>query len=112
MRASKRTPKAVRPPEATEPLTQLEFTPADFTIAERVAVHLGYTQYPYTSTSALWGLFCLPENPEYYRPTPRPADLKFPPFVHGCVIKTRELGILFVQSLEDLRLDDKGRSNR
>src|SRR5262252_5806790 len=82
-------------------LTMLEFQPADFTIAERVAEALGYKQYPYTSTSALWALFCLPENPEYARPGQaiRPA----------AIIKTRELGFLVVSELEDLGLERDGR---
>lgn len=83
-------------------LTQLEFDADDFDIAERVARHLGYQQTAYTSTSALWGLFCLPENPATWR-GPRQA------LTAGCVIKTRELGFLFVQDLEDLHLDGEGR---
>jgi hypothetical protein len=75
-------------------LTQVEFDDADFPIAERVAQRLGYTQTAYTSTSALWGLFCLPDH----------ARMR-----EGCVIKTRELGIMFVQTLEDLNLDQDGR---
>ncbi len=77
----------------TQPLTQVEFARADFPKAERLAKKLGYTQYAYTSTSALWGLFCLPENPEYH-----PAA----PHCGGCIIKTLELGLLFVQNEEDL----------
>jgi len=80
----------------TQPLTQLEFDESDFPKAERIARRLGYKQTAYTSTSALWGLFCLPENPEYSR-GPRNG---------GCIIKTRELGLMFVQDLEDLHLED------
>jgi len=71
----------------TQPLTQLEMSDEDIERAEQIARRLGYTQTAYTSTSALWGLFCLPD---------RPLQRK------GCVIKTRELGLLFVQDEEDL----------
>lgn len=87
---------------ATQALTQVEFEEADFPIAERVAKALGYKQTAYTSTSALWGLFCLPENPEYGRG----------PDLGGCIIKTKELGLMFVQNLEDLRLGADGRRFR
>ena len=43
----------------TQQLTQLEFQEEDFPVAERLAKRLGYTQTAYTSSSALWGLFCL-----------------------------------------------------
>lgn len=74
-------------PRPTQPLTQVEFSGDDFAKAERIARRLGYTQTAYTTTSALWGLFCLRD-----RPTQR----------QGCIIKTRELGLMFVQDLEDL----------
>ena len=74
-------------PQPTQALTQVEFDEEDFRVAERVARRLGYTQTAYTSTSALWGLFCLPD---------RATQKK------GCVIKTRELGLMFVQDLEDM----------
>jgi hypothetical protein len=84
---------------AAPALTQLEFKPEDFDIAERVARRLGYEQTAYTSTSALWGLFCLPENPATWR-GPRQA------LSGGCIIKTKELGFMFVQNLEDLHMAD------
>lgn len=84
----------------TQPLTQLPFTGEDHEIAKRAAAALGYEQTAYTSTSALWGLFCLPENPRR-NPQSRPT-------VGGCLIKTRELGMMFVQTLEDLHLNEKG----
>ena len=71
------------------PLTQLEFTGDDFDVAEQIARRLGYTQTAYTSTSALWGLFCLRGRASQRA---------------GCVIRTRELGWLFVQDVEDLNL--------
>ena len=83
-------------------LTQLEFEQADFPVAQEVARRLGYQQTAYTSSSALWGLFCLPENPQTWK-GPRQA------LTGGCVIKTRELGLLFVQDLEDLHLEELGR---
>ena len=76
---------------ATQPLTQLEFSEKDFDIAEDAAKRLGYTQTAYTSTSALWGLFCLPDRVGQRE---------------GCFIKTKELGLLFVSDLEDLKMDD------
>lgn len=78
----------------TQPLTQLEFEESDFKLAQRLAKSLGYSQTAYTSTSALWGLFCLPENPR----TAKPGEAT----KAGCIIKTQELGLLFVQNLEDL----------
>lgn len=94
----------------TPPLTQLEFDGEDFDKAERLAKALGYQQTAYTSTSALWGLFCLPENPYQSaasfaagstRMTKRPGA-HLPPYRGGCIIKTRELGFLFVQNDEDI----------
>lgn len=79
----------------TQPLTQEEFTERDFQIAERVAKRLGFSQTAYTSTSALWGLFCLPDH----------ARMR-----EGCIIKTRELGLMFVSTLEDLNLGPDGRA--
>ena len=80
----------------TQTLTQVEFGAADFNKAEKIAAELGYEQTAYTSTSALWGLFCLPENPAYARPGQATKG--------GCIIKTQELGFLFVQDGEDLHL--------
>ena len=75
----------------TQQLTQLEFQKADFPVAERMAKRLGYTQTAYTSSSALWGLFCLPDR-----------LTRLPHLRGGCIIKTRELGFLWVQDQEDL----------
>ena len=83
---------------ATPPLTQVEFAEADFKIATKVAKQLGYKQTAYTSTSALWGLFCLPENPQTWKGSRRALE-------GGCIIKTKELGFLFVQDLEDLGIE-------
>jgi len=82
----------------TQPLTQLEFDEADFPTAQRLAERLGYSQYVYTSTSALWGMFCLPENPR----TAKPGEAT----TGGCIIKTKELGLIFVQDLEDLHFEE------
>lgn len=68
-------------------LHQEEMTEEEITRAERIARRLGYTQTAYTSTSALWGLFCLADRPGHRE---------------GCIIKTRELGLMFVQTDEDL----------
>lgn len=73
------------------PITPLEFEESDFDKAERLAKALGYEQTAYTSTSALWGLFCLPENPAHSRITRG-----------GCIIKTKQFGLLFVQDTEDI----------
>jgi hypothetical protein len=70
-------------------LTQVEFDEDDFPKAQRIAKRLGYTQTAYTTTSALWGLFCLPDRASHRG---------------GCIIKTLELGMLFVQDYEDLKL--------
>jgi len=72
-------------------ITQVEFAEEDFPKAERIARRLGFKQTVYTSTSALWGLYCLPDRPRQRK---------------GCIIKTRELGFLFVQDLEDLLLPE------
>jgi hypothetical protein len=74
----------------------LEFEPDDFPKAEGIARALGFEQTAYTSTSALWGLFCLPENPRYARRGQATEG--------GCIIKTAELGFLFVQDGEDRHL--------
>lgn len=75
----------------TQTLTQLEFEDEDFERAEQIARRLGFTQTVYTSTSTLWGLFCLPD-----RPTQK----------QGCIIKTKELGLMYVQCLSDLLMSD------
>lgn len=80
----------------TATLTQMEFDGEDFAKAEGIAAALGYEQFAYTSTSALIGLFCLPENPAYAKPGQATQG--------GCIIKTRELGFLFVQDGEDRHL--------
>jgi hypothetical protein len=68
----------------------MEFKGDDFDVAEKIARRLGFKQTAYTSSSALWGLFCLPDRPTQNR---------------GCIIKTKELGMLFVQDVEDMLLD-------
>ena len=72
-------------------ITQIEFTGDDHDIAEIIAKKLGFKQTAYTSTSGLWGLFCLPDNAAHRC---------------GCIIKTEEFGFLFVQDLEDLKMED------
>ena len=73
------------------PITPLEFEDSDFDKAERLAKALGYEQTAYTSTSALWGMFCLAESPTSKGP-----------HTSGCIIKTKEFGLLFVQDCEDV----------
>jgi len=70
------------------PITALEMTEAEIEFAERIGARLGFKQMAYTSTSGLWGMFCLPDH----------ANHK-----HGCVILTKEFGFLFVADLEDLQ---------
>jgi hypothetical protein len=77
-------------PKYGPPITQLEFDEEDCPKAEAIAKRLGYTQTAYTSTSALWGMFCLPD-----RSTQR----------SGCIIKTKQFGFLFVQDLEDMHIE-------
>lgn len=72
-------------------ITQLEFTEADHVEAERMAKRLGYTQTAYTSSSAMWGLFCLRDR----------ASQKA-----ACIIKTREFGLLVVMDREDINMVD------
>ena len=96
------------------PITPVEFSPGDFDYAEQMAQALGYEQTAYTSTSALWGLFCLPENPyaamnTFSATAPRPKlkpGAHLPPYRGGVIIKTREFGFLFVQDVEDLGIED------
>ena len=77
-------------------IRQLEFESEDLHKAEAVAAALGYRQTAYTSSSDLWGLYCLPENPEHAKG----------PIRGGCIIKTAQFGLMFVQYLEDLQLKD------
>lgn len=77
--------------ETAPPINQVEMTEADIEFAERIAKRLGFTQTAYTSSSALWGLFCLPDHAKHR---------------HGCIIKTKEFGFLFVADLEDMQMHD------
>lgn len=71
-------------------LTQIEFGDDDFDKAEEMAKWLGYTHTAYTSSFSLIGLFCLPDHATHRL---------------GCIIKTAELGFLFVQDCEDIGMD-------
>ena len=75
------------------PITPLEFNESDHDQAETLAKALGYEQTAYTSTSALWGLFCLPENPRTHNGQVTRG---------GCIIKTKQFGLMFVQDAEDI----------
>lgn len=75
--------------ETAPVITQIEMSESEIEQAEAIAKRLGYTQTAYTSTSALWGVFCLRDR----------ATQKA-----GCVIKTKEFGFLFVQDIEDLNV--------
>lgn len=78
-------------------LTQLEMSEEDIEFAEQIANKLGFTQTAYTSSSQLWGLYCLPDHARHR---------------HGCIIKTKELGFLFVADLEDMQLHDLAEKER
>lgn len=86
-------PHPPQPDKLAPPLTPIEFEESDFPKAEKLAEALGYEQTAYTSTSALWGLFCLPENPAYANGRPTRG---------GCIIKTKQFGLMFVQDTEDI----------
>jgi hypothetical protein len=88
------------------PITPLEFEPDDHAKAQEMAERLGYKQTAYTSTSALWGLFCLNENPSCLPRAAADYLRNKPPLTKGCIIKTKEFGLLFVQDREDLGFDD------
>lgn len=72
-------------------ISQIEMSEVDLVKAERLAKRLGYTQTAYTTSSALWGLFCLRDR----------ASQK-----SGCIIMTKEFGLMFVQDLEDMNLSE------
>jgi hypothetical protein len=95
----KPAPRPTSHPEAPPAITPVEFDARDHERAEDLARRLGYEQTAYTSSSALWGLFCSKENPATWRGKPRAIE-------GGCIIKTREFGLLFVQDLEDLNAHD------
>jgi hypothetical protein len=83
--------------ETPPPITPMEMSEADIELAERAARQLGFTQTAYTSTSGLWGLFCLPDHALHR---------------HGCFIKTAQFGLMFVSDLEDLQLHDLAEETR
>lgn len=78
-------------------ITQLEMSDKDIEFAEQIASKLGFTQTAYTSSSQLWGLYCLPDHTRHR---------------HGCIIKTKELGFLFVADCEDMQLHDLAEKER
>ncbi len=82
-----RTTEREQPPG----ITPVELSKMEIKLCERAAKRLGYTQTAYTSTSGLWGLFCLPDHARHKK---------------GCFIKTAEFGIMFVSDLGDLQLHD------
>lgn len=70
----------------------VEMTEGEIEQAEKIAKRLGFTQTAYTSTSALFGLFCLKDHAKHRS---------------GCVILTKELGFMFVSCLDDLNIDER-----
>lgn len=112
---------------AAPSIDQIEMTDADIEFAERIAKRLGFRQTAYTSSSALWGLYCLRDNPQemgkhVYQGNGKGFDAncatcggKDRDSVHtlrpnyrfdGCIIKTRQFGFLFVADLEDMQMHD------
>ena len=85
--------------ETPPAIDQVEMTEADIEFAERIAKRLGYEQTAYTSSSALWGLFCLNENPATWKGKPQAL-------MAGCIIKTKQFGFMFVADLEDMQMWD------
>jgi hypothetical protein len=83
--------------EKAPTIQQVEMSAADIEFAERIAKQLGYEQTAYTSTSGLWGLFCLNENPATWKGDKQALR-------SGCIIKTEQFGFLFVADLEDLQM--------
>jgi hypothetical protein len=83
--------RATIPTEGAPDINQVEMTDKEIGLCERAAKRLGYTQTAYTSSSGLWGLFCLPDHSKHR---------------HGCFIKTKQFGIMFAADLEDLQLHD------
>ena len=77
-------------------INQIEYAEEDHDKAERLAAHMGYTQTAYTSSSALWGLICLADNLKH---NPRGKANG------GCIIKTAQFGLMFVQDCEDLHFE-------
>jgi len=77
--------------ETAPTINQIEMSESDIEFAERIARRLGFTQTAYTSTSGLWGLFCLADHAKHRK---------------GCIIKTNEFGFMFVADLEDCQLHD------
>jgi hypothetical protein len=77
--------------EMNAQLNQVEMTDADIAFAQEMAKRMHFEQTVYTSTSALIGLYCLPDGPDHKC---------------GCIIKTKELGFLFVADCEDLKFHD------
>lgn len=78
-------------------ITQIEMEESEIALCEKAAKRLGFTQTAYTSSSQIWGLYCLPDR----------ATQK-----HGVFMKTAELGLLFVADLEDLQLHDLAEEHR
>jgi hypothetical protein len=85
--------------ETPPTITHVEMSEADYQLAGKAAKRLGYTQTVYTSTSGLWGVFCLRDHDKDRKPA-------------GCFIKTAEFGLLFVSCLEDLQLHDLAKQER
>ena len=73
-------------------MTQLKMSDADIAFARKVARALGYGEnVAYTSSSDLVGLFCKARRDGQRT---------------GCLVKTKEFGLMFVADLRDLQLHD------
>lgn len=92
------------------PITPLEMSEQDIDRAVEAALRMGYEQTAYTSSSGLWGLFCINENPSML--PPKSKERHHPPYTKGCFIKTAEFGLMFVQDLDDLQAHDLADAER
>lgn len=72
-------------------LTMVEMSEAQLARAQEVAKRLGFSQTAYTSTSAVPGLFCLPDHSQHR---------------HGVLVQTNELGLVWLADMEDPQFHD------
>lgn len=78
-------------------LSLVEMGEAELALAQKVAKRLGFKQTAYTSTSAIPGLFCLPDHAKHK---------------HGVLAQSKELGLIWIADLEDLKLYDLAEEER
>ncbi len=78
-------------------LTQLKMDEKQLSFAKKIAEGLGYRQTAYSTTSSINGLHCLPDYDGHKS---------------GCIVLTKEMGFLFVATLDDLCLHDLAEEER